>query len=423
MLQSHLFTKTLRNAPRDEESRNAQLLIRAGYVSKLMAGVYTILPLGLRVVRNIERIIREEVSALGGQEIVMPALQPKANWMETGRWDVYDTLFRFTSYATKTEYALGPTHEEIISPLMKSFIFSFKDLPRAVFQIQNKFRDEKRAKSGLLRGREFMMKDLYSFHADEADLDRFYEQATEKYRRIFDRTGIGKVTYVTFASGGTFSKYSHEFQALTDAGEDIIYVCEPCHTAINREIIEDQKTCPSCGSKKLAERKAIEVGNIFKLKTKYSEPFGLLYQDSSGQRTPVIMGCYGIGIQRLMGAIVEVCADDTGIVWPESVAPYRFHVVPLYGSKEEKNKKVQKAVERIEKILKEHHEEALVDDRIDMGAGEKFADADLMGIPYRLVVSERTLEKDSIEMKKRTALKAELVTMDKFEPYVAKAFR
>ena len=329
MKQSELFTKTLREAPKDEDAVNAQLLIRAGFVDKLMAGAYTILPLGLMVRNNIERIIREEMVKLGGNEVAMPALQPKANWEKTGRWDNLDNLFRFTSHYSKIDYALGPTHEEVVSPLLKKFVLSYKDLPRYVFQLQNKFRDEARSKSGLLRGREFLMKDLYSFHTDEKDLDKYYEMAKKAYVRIYKRLGIGDSTYITFASGGSFSKYSHEFQTVAAAGEDTIYICDKCKIAINKEIIAEQSTCPQCGNAKLREEKAIEVGNIFKLMTKYSTPFGLAYRDERGNMNDVIMGCYGIGITRLMGTIVELFHDDRGVIWPEEVAPFRFHLIEL----------------------------------------------------------------------------------------------
>jgi prolyl-tRNA synthetase len=397
MRQSELFTKTLREVPKDEEATNAQLLIRAGFIDKLMAGVYTFLPLGLRVLKKIESIIREEMESVGGEEIYMPALQPKANWDKTGRWDSYDTLFRFTSHYTKNDYALGPTHEEVISPLLKKFILSYKDLPRYVFQIQSKFRDEARSKSGLLRGREFIMKDLYSFHADEKDLDKYYETVKKVYSRVFKRVGIGSLTYLTFASGGTFSKYSHEFQTLTPAGEDKIYICDKCKIAVNKEIISEQNTCPNCGNENLREEKAVEVGNIFKLKTRYSTPFGLKYRNERGEMKDVVMGCYGIGITRLMGTIVEIYHDERGIIWPESVAPYRFHLIEL-------KKGLGKDIYR---RLHSKSNEILYDDR-EVSAGEKFADADLIGIPYRLVISEKT--KDKIEIKKRNAKSTKLAS-------------
>jgi len=426
MLQSQLFTKTKKEAPKGEEAINAQLLIRAGFIDKLMAGVYTFLPLGMRVIKKIENIIREEMNAIGGQEILMPALQPKANWETTGRWKTYDALFRFTSHYSKNEYALGPTHEEIVSPLAKNFILSYKDLPVYVFQIQNKFRDEKRVKSGLLRGREFFMKDLYSFHKDEKDLDEYYEKAKQAYFNVFNRAGIDDSTFLTFASGGSFSKYSHEFQTLSEAGEDRIYICEKCKVAVNKEIIEEQGICPECGNKNLKEEKAIEVGNIFKLGTKYSAPFGLKYKDEKGAEKEVVMGCYGIGLGRLMGTIVEINHDEKGIIWPKAVAPFAVHLLKIKNQKSLKQNpeqipselygagkfatgqaKIKTDADRIYESLQKAGVEVLYDDREEASAGEKFADADLIGIPYRLVVSEKTGEK--VEVKKRNEGKAKLV--------------
>lgn len=397
MQQSKLFARTNRNAPKDEVSLNAQLLVRAGFVDKLMAGVYSYYPLGRMVLENIEKIVREEMNAIGGQEILMPSLQPKENWARTGRWDTYDSLFKFTSYFSKNEYVIGPTHEEVVSPLAKKIIFSYQDLPRAVYQIQTKFRDEKRAKSGLLRGREFLMKDLYSFHSDEADLDAYYETVKEAYKKIFERMGLGDSTYLTYASGGTFSKYSHEFQTLTPAGEDVIYLCEKCRVAVNKEIIGEQNTCPNCGSENLSEQIGAEVGNIFKLKTKYSTPFDLKYRDADGAEKEIIMGCYGIGISRLMGVIVEKSHDEKGIVWPESVAPYRAHLLEIGGVS---------GRDFYEKLAASGIE-TLYDDR-DAQAGEKFADADLIGLPYRLVVSPKS--EDKIEVKRRDENEAKLMT-------------
>ncbi len=397
MKQSELFTKTVREAPKDEVALNAKLLIRGGFVSKETAGVYTILPLGYRVLERITRIVREEMVKLGGQEILMPVLHPKENWVQTGRWDSLDILFKLKSQHGY-EYALGPTHEEIVSPLLGRFISSYKDLPRYVFQIQDKFRDEKRAKSGLLRGREFLMKDLYSFHSSEADLDSYYEKVKKGYSAVFRRLGLGGKTYLTFASGGSFAKYSHEFQTVTDAGEDLIYICGKCKIAVNKEIVEnEQPVCPNCGAKNLRAEKAVEVGNIFKLKTKYSAPFRLAYRDERGNMNDVVMGCYGIGITRLMGTIVEAYHDDRGIVWPEGVSPFRFHLIEL-------KKGLGKELYR---RLTSRGDEVLYDDR-EVSAGEKFADADLIGIPYRLVVSDKT--KGKIEIKKRNSKTSKLVS-------------
>ena len=400
MRQSELFAKTQKQTPKDEEAINAKLLIKAGFIDKTMAGVYTFLPLGWRVFKKIENIIRQEMETLDGQEILMPTLQPKTNWEKTGRWETYDSLFKFTSFYTKTELVLGPTHEEIISPLMAKFISSYKDLPKYVFQIQNKFRDEPRAKSGLLRGREFFMKDLYSFHKNEANLDEYYEKTKKSYEKIFKMFGLDKLTYLTFASGGTFSKYSHEFQTLTPAGEDTIYICDKCKIAVNEEIINEQNACPLCGNKNLRKEKAIETGNIFKLKIKYSQPFGLGYKDEKGDKHDVIMGCYGMGLNRLMGTIVEVFHDEKGIIWPEKAAPFATHLIIIGNN--------QKNSDKLYQNLQKTEIEVLYDDRKDASAGEKFADADLIGIPYRLVISEKTGKK--IEIKKRNETKTRLVS-------------
>jgi prolyl-tRNA synthetase len=397
MRQSLLFTKIERNAPKDEEALNAQLLTRAGFIQKLMAGVYSFLPLGVRVIRNIERIVREEMVVVGGEEVSLPVLHPKANWVQTGRWETYDTLFRFTSHYSKNDYVLGPTHEEVVSPLARQFILSYQDLPKYLFQIQTKFRDEKRAKSGLLRGREFLMKDLYSFHCDAADLDAYYEKVKEAYERVFARVGLGEDTVLTFASGGSFSKYSHEFQTLIPSGEDTVYLCEKCRIAVNKEIIKEQSACPSCGKGGLEERAGAEVGNIFKLKTKYSAPFGLQYKDEKGAMHDVIMGCYGIGISRLMGVIVERFHDEKGILWPESVAPFVVHLIELNGA----------SAARVYSALQKQGMDVLYDDT-ERSAGEKLTDADLLGIPWRAVVSPKT--KGKVELKARNSETAELVT-------------
>jgi len=409
---SEMRLKTLRDTSKATESINADLLIRAGYIDQVMAGVYTYLPLGLRVIKNIESIIRKEMDAIGGQEILMPALQPAENWKLTGRWESLDDLFRFTSYYTKNDYTLGPTHEEIVVPLMKKSINSYKDLPIYTYQIQDKFRDEKRAKAGLLRGREFLMKDLYSFHTDQADLDEYYEKVKAAYGNIFRIAGIGDKTYYTFASGGSFAKYSHEFQTESVSGEDTIFLCEKCRVAINKEIIEDQDKCPECGSMDLKTIKSIEVGNIFKLGTKYSAPFELNYVDEKDVSKPVIMGCYGIGLGRLMGTVVEVSHDEKGIIWPASIAPYQVVLVSLG------DETVIKQAEKVYKDLLAHGVEVLWDDR-DETAGAKFADADLVGIPLRVVVSKKSLDNDSIELKLRNNDKAEQVRLDEYNAKIA----
>lgn len=405
MRMSALFGKTRREAPKDEPARNAALLVRGGFVDKLSAGIYSYLPLGLAVLRNIETIIREEMRSLGAQEVLLPALHPKENWVTTGRWESVDDLYKLKD-ASGREFALGGTHEEVIVPLAKQFIASYRDLPKALYQIQNKFRMELRAKSGLLRGREFMMKDLYSFHADEADLDSFYERVRGAYQRIFDRVGLGPHAHFTYASGGTFSKFSHEFQVLTEAGEDTIYLCGGCAEAVNKEIFEAGQACPTCLGKEFEEKKAIEVANIFKLKTKFTEAFDLTFAGSDGSKRHALMGCFGIGLGRLLGTIVEIHSDDKGIVWPESVAPYRGHLI----SATPENAEVSRAADELYQKLTSNGSPVLYDDR-DVRAGEKFSDADLIGIPVRFVVSEKTLLAGEVEKKLRSEEKVERVKL------------
>ena len=357
-------------------------------------------------------------SPVNGQEILMPVLQPKENWQKTNRWDNFDVLFRLKGSGDK-EYALGPTHEEVVAPLAKKNILSYRDLPFSVFQIQTKFRDELRAKSGLLRTREFLMKDLYSFHATQEDLDKYYDKLAKVYLNVFKQCGIGKLTYRALASGGSFSKYSDEFQTLTEAGEDIIYICKKCGLAINKDIKNENPICPKCKSSEFEEKKAVEVGNIFKLGSNFSRPFDLKFRDKEGIEKPVIMGCFGIGLGRLMGAVAEVSHDEKGIIWPKPVAPFLVHLIYVVPpqrdpAKREKSSKVYATAERIYNTLLKENIEVLFDDRQDKTAGEKFADADLIGIPARLVVSEKTEAVKSIEIKMRNSAKAKLIPIKGF---------
>ncbi|MCP6718990.1 MAG: His/Gly/Thr/Pro-type tRNA ligase C-terminal domain-containing protein [Patescibacteria group bacterium] len=403
MRQSNLFTKTIRESPKDEKSINAKLLIRAGFFDKLMAGVYSYLPLGFLVFSKIKNIIREEMNRVSGQEVFLPTLHPRKIWETTDRWhDKEGIMFKLKSRSGK-DYGLGWTHEEVITPLVKKFVQSYKDLPVSVYQIQNKFRDELRAKSGLLRGVEFVMKDMYSFHASEEDLNKYYEKVKGAYFRIFQRCGIGKKTFLALALGGAFSKYSHEFQTITPYGEDTIYLCQKCKLGLNKEIIEDQKyKCPQCKNKELEIKKTIEVGNIFDLKTRFSKAFDFTFKDKDGKDKPIMMGCYGLGLGRLLGTIVEVHNDERGIIWPKEVAPFLIHLIAL-----ENEIKVSKASEELYRKLQ--GTEVLYDDREDKTAGEKFADSDLIGIPIRVVVSKKTLGKNSVEVKKRGEKKEQLV--------------
>jgi prolyl-tRNA synthetase len=396
---SHLFVKTRKDFPRDEVSVSSQFLIKAGYIDKLASGVYTLLPFGLKVCNKISRIIREEMENLGASEILMPGLIPKERWEKTGRWESFDALFKIKGVDEK-EYALGATHEEVISPLAKQFIFSYKNLPFGIFQIQNKFRNEVRAKSGVLRTKEFIMKDLYSFHANQDCLDGYYEKAKKAYWKIFERCGIKDKTYMTFASGGSFAKYSHEFQTETEAGEDEIFVCRACKTGLNKEILDGDFKCPNCGKTEYDMVKAVEVGNIFKLADKYSKPFGLDFIDKAGKTQTVLMGCYGIGIQRLMGTVAEVSRDKDGLIWPEQIAPYRIYLIALEGK--------EKEGEELYRQLSDKGVEVVYDDREDVSAGEKFADCDLLGIPYRVILSKKTGE--NAELKKRSEKELKVVS-------------
>jgi len=412
MRQSKLFGKTIYEVPKDEVSKNAQLLIRGGFVDKLMAGVYYYLPLGRRVLAKIENVIREEMNAIGSQEILMSALQKKEDWIKTGRWDI-DVMMKIESNLDK-EFGLGWSHEEAVTPLAQKYVKSYKDFPFSLYQIQTKFRSEKRAKSGMLRGREFLMKDMYSFHTGAEDLDRFYLEAKDAYFRVFARAGLRDKTYFTYASGGDFCKYSHEFQTLTEAGEDNIHICDKCGIAINEEIIEElEGKCPECGGGELHIEKAVETGNIFKLMNRYSDAFNFKFQDKDGQEKTVLMGCYGIGLSRLMGAVVEVLSDERGIVWPKELAPFAVHLVPLGNGDEVKAK-----AEEIYKSLQEQKIEVLFDDR-EESAGVKLKDSDLIGIPLRVVVSAKTLEKNSFEAKKRNEENCEIVELDNLRKYLA----
>lgn len=408
MKYSQLVGKTKKHISSEEESINAQLLTRGGFVHKEMAGVYDLLPLGYRVVNKIVNIIREEMETIGGQEISMAALQNAQVWKDTNRWndDVYDIWFK-TKLKNNTELGLATTHEEPLTKLMKEQITSYKDLPKYVYQFQTKFRNELRAKSGLLRGREFLMKDLYSFNTTVEELDEFYEKAKQAYVNIFKRTGIGDKTYLTFASGGTFSKYSHEFQTVCEVGEDTIYLDREKNIAINKEVYVDE-VIKDLGLNKetLEEVKGIEVGNIFKQGKRFSEPLGLVYTDEKGNTKPVIMGAYGIGIERQMATVVELYNDERGIIWPESIAPYKIHLICL--NVEQKEVK-EKADDLYNKLI-ERGIEVLYDDREEVSTGEKFANCDLIGCPYRAVISSKT--EGRVELKKRTEKDTKLINAE-----------
>lgn len=412
MRVSHLFTKTLKEAPADEVSKNAQLLIRAGYVYKEMAGVYAYLPLGKKVLENIVQVIREEMNAVGGNEISLTALQPSDVWQKSGRWDdnVMDVWFK-TELANGSELGLAPTHEEPLTKLMKSYIHSYKDLPVYPYQFQIKFRNELRSKSGLMRGREFWMKDLYSFSRTQEEHDAFYEKISEAYKRVFERLGVGDSTFKTFASGGSFAKFSHEFQTISEVGEDIIYLDRAKGIAINEEVYNDE-VLAELGVRRdeLEEVKAVEVGNIFTLGTRFSDPLELHFTDEDGISKPVIMGSYGIGPSRLMGLLAEHFADDKGLVWPESVAPYKVYLVSIG--------KVAEKADELYETLQKAGVTVLYDDRNER-PGAKFADSELIGLPYRVTMSERLLAEKKLELTVRNSGETELLTLDELLAKIA----
>lgn len=409
MKVSQLFTKTSKTAPADEVSKNAQLLIRAGYVHKEMAGVYAYLPLGLRVLENIKKIVREEMNAIGGQELMMTTLQPSDIWQKTNRWDdaVVDNWFK-TKLKNGTELGVGLTHEEPIVDAISSYVDSYKDLPLYIYQIAPKFRNELRAKSGLLRGREFLMKDMYSFARTQAEHDELYEKAAAAYIRVYERLGLGAITYRTAADGGYFTtRFSDEYQTLSEVGEDVVYVDEAKKLAINEEVLTDENLVKlGLTRENLVQKKSVEVGNIFPLESKYTDALGLYYTDENGEKQSIIMGCYGIGISRLVGVIAEHFSDDKGLVWPAGVAPFQIYLAPL-GTDEA----VRTVADELYTILQEAGIEVLYDDR-DERPGAKFADADLLGIPERVVISAKTIANGEYEVKTRTAEQPELLSKE-----------
>ena len=417
MLQSHLFTKTRNEAPAKEESKNAQLLIKAGFIHKDMAGVYSYLPLGFRVLKNIERIIREEINAIGGQEVLLTTLQDPSIWKKSDRWDdeKVDNWFK-TKLANGTEVGIANTHEEPLTALLTEHVSSYKDLPLYVYQIQTKFRNELRAKSGMMRGREFLMKDLYSFSKTEEEFRDFYELCASAYKNIFDRVGLGGLTYRTVAAGGSFTTgFTDEFQTISDAGEDVIYVDKEKGLAINKEVYNEENLKKvGLNASNLEEVKSIEVGNIFPLGTKYTEALGLTYLNDAGERNPVVMGSYGIGLGRLLGTVAEVLSDDRGLVWPESIAPFKVHLICL--NKEGEGKQV---ANNLYDTLLEKGIEVLYDEREKQGPGEKFADADLIGIPVRVVVSDRSLAAGGVEVSSRAEKSGSVCSIEEFLTTIA----
>lgn len=399
---SKTFIKTLRDAPKDEIAKNGILLTRAGYIHKEIAGVYDYLPLGRLVLEKIKNIIREELNAIGSEEVQMSALQNPDLWEATGRFSDQEVDIWFkTELSSGGVLGLAPTHEEPMVNMMKTYVASYKDLPAYLYQFQTKFRNEKRAKSGIMRGREFLMKDLYSFHTSEADLDDFYGKVEGAYERIFDRLGLGDSTYETFASGGIFAKFSHEYQTILPVGEDTIYYNKDKSLVFNKEVFTPEVLAEFDAKKEdFTEDKGAEVGNIFKLKFKYTEPLGLKYTDTENKEQMVYMGCYGIGVSRVMGVIAEKFADEKGLVWPEAVAPFKYYLVGIGDA----------GMKKAEEIYAGHEDEILFDDR-DVRPGEKFADAELMGLPYRVVISDKTLSENAAEVTNRATGTSKMVDL------------
>jgi prolyl-tRNA synthetase len=408
MRLTQLFTKTRKNAPADEASKNAQLLIKAGYIHKEMAGAYSYLPLGLKVIENIKQVVREEMDSIGGQELLMTSLQPKSTWESTDRWDdeIVDIWFK-SKLQDGTDVGFGWSHEEPIIEMAKQHLSSYKDLPINVYQFQTKLRNELRAKSGIMRGREFLMKDMYSCSIDAEQHEKFYQSSIDAYKRVYDRLGIGEDTYVTFASGGAFTQFSHEFQTVCDAGEDVIYLHRDKNIAVNEEVLDDENLAKlGVRREELEQVKSAEVGNIFNFGTYKSEQMGFTFTNEHGEKQFVHLGSYGIGVSRLMGVIAEKFSDDKGLVWPENIAPAKVYLARLGDAPE-----AVSAADELYNRLTENGITVLYDDR-DARPGEKFADADLMGIPHRIVVSDRTVQSGKHELKHRTETETQVLVTD-----------
>ncbi|MBU4350830.1 His/Gly/Thr/Pro-type tRNA ligase C-terminal domain-containing protein [Candidatus Parcubacteria bacterium] len=409
MRQSQLFPKTKKDTPKDAQAINHKLLVRGGFIDQLMAGSWTILPLGWRVISKINQVIREEMNATGAQELLMPLMHPKEIWNETGRWDSAAEVMYKLKDTREKEFALSFTHEEIVLDLVRKHLESYSDLPIKVYHFSTKFRNEPRATSGILRGREFLMKDLYSVHETQEDFWKYYEQVSDAYLKVFNRLGFKII--MTEAAGGVFTKnLTREYQVIAPVGEDTVYVCNKCQTGFNKEVFKGTigDKCPKCGRGTVNENRAIEVGNIFPFDTYYSEKMKVYFTDKAGVKKPVWFGSYGIGITRILGSIVEIFHDDKGIIWPKEVAPFQVHLLQIGN-----DKKIVSAALKLYQKLNDKGVEVLYDDRTDKTPGEKFMDADLIGIPLRIVVSERSLAKDCVEIKQRNKVKSELVKTSK----------
>jgi len=418
MKQSQLILSTKKDIKSKLEVASHKLLIKGDFIEELAAGIYSFLPLGFLVLKNIEKIIREEMLNLGAQELLLPALQPKEIWARTNRWEKMDPpLFKLKDRHQK-DFALGSTHEEVITQITQKRIHSFRDLPKALFQIQNKFRNEMRPTGGLLRQREFLMKDLYSFHQTEKEAHAFYKKVQNSYLKIFRRCGLSPIM-VEASSGTIGGTLSHEFMVKSQAGEDRILVCTKCDFRANIEKIGNIRICPKCRGK-LEKESAIELGHIFYLGEKYSRPFSLKFSRKDGREEYVKMGCFGIGLPRLMAASVEINHDERGIIWPKEIAPFLAHLIPISSKDNKAQKEIEKYSEFLYCTLQKSEINVLYDDRKNRTPGEKFADADLIGVPFRIVISEKTLKINSVEIKERKGEKEKLIKIKKIIKFLIK---
>ena len=404
MFWSKIFIPTLKDSPQDAEVISHQLMLRAGMIRKVSAGIYTWLPLGLKVLRKIENIVREEMDQSGAQEVLMPMVHPKELWEETKRWEkMGPELLRFKDRHDR-DFCLGPTHEEVITDLVRNNVKSYKELPLNIYQIQTKFRDEIRPRYGVMRGREFLMKDAYSFNIDEESLEETYLLMRNTYKKILERIGL-EYKIVKADSGAIGGDASEEFHVLAENGEDTIAISDASEFAINTELllndgedISSLKGKPSPDGNGVIEiKKGIEVGHIFQLGKVYTELMKVDVLNQEGRAIDLFMGCYGIGVSRLVAASIEQNHDDKGIKWPESIAPYEVNIIAIGYSKEPK---VAEAADKLSDELKSMGYEVLVDDRKD-GYGTKMKDAELIGIPVNIIIGNKFIESGEVELKHR----------------------
>ncbi|MFH1621610.1 MAG: proline--tRNA ligase [Candidatus Omnitrophota bacterium] len=410
MYWSNSFIHTLKETPEEAESISHKLMLRTSMIKMLISGVYSYLPFGLKVLDNIYKIIKEEMNATGAQELLLPAIQPIDLWQKTKRDEqLGEVMIRFKDRRGRN-LCLGPTHEEVITDLVSRYVQSYRDLPVTLYQIQTKFRDELRPRFGIVRACEFIMKDAYSFDKDIDGLNQIYDKMHKAYSTIFTRCGLDFLS-LKADPGVIGGDVSHEFLVPAESGEDIVYKCKICNLMLS-EHDSDIKDCPHC-KKNLQKINAIEVGHIFKLGTKYSDVFGLKYLDESGKEKPVIMGCYGIGVSRIMPAAIEQNHDEDGIIWPKELAPYDVLVLPVNTTDEN----IFNTSKKVYEILEKKGKKVILDDR-DQRAGIKFKDADLLGIPFRITIGDKFLKEKKLEFKSRKSKDAIFFTLDNMDTII-----